>query len=76
MTKVFLFDKVETMKQSEIIKKLDGAISVGHLSDCINGKARPSWGLAKKLAKATGTHAVIWLDGTPAQIKKAISKAP
>ncbi len=35
----------------------------------MNGKARPSWPTAKRLAEVTGTDPVIWLEGTPEELQ-------
>jgi transcriptional regulator with XRE-family HTH domain len=48
-------------------------ISQGHLSDILSTKKRPSWKLAKKLAAATSTDPVLWLEGTPEQIKAVLT---
>ncbi len=48
--------------------------SSGYISEIINRKKRPSWDLAKKLAEATGTSPVLWMEGTTADIKAAIAE--
>lgn len=48
-------------------------ISEGFLSELISAKKRPSWHTAKKLAKATNTNPVLWLEGSPEDIKLALS---
>lgn len=57
--------------QKKLAKKLN--ISGAYLSTLINCKKRPNWPMAKKLAAATNTDPVIWLEGTPEQIKAAVS---
>ena len=47
-------------------------VSKQALSNILNGRRRPSWGTAKRLAFATKTNPVLWLEGTPVEIKKAI----
>ena len=47
-------------------------VSKQALSNILNGRRRPSWGAAKRLAFATKTNPVLWLEGTPVEIKKAI----
>ena len=49
-------------------------VSEAFLSQLANGLRRPSWPTAKKLAKVTDTDPVLWLEGTPEQIKQALSK--
>ncbi len=47
-------------------------VSKQALSNILNGRRRPSWGTAKRLAFVTKTNPVLWLEGTPVEIKKAI----
>jgi|APMed6443717190_1056831.scaffolds.fasta_scaffold656071_2 transcriptional regulator with XRE-family HTH domain len=47
-------------------------ISKQALSNIVNGRRRPSWGTAKRIAFATGTDPVLWMDGAPCEIKRAI----
>ena len=47
-------------------------VSKQALSNILNGRRRPSWGTAKRLAFVTNTDPVLWLEGTPVEIKKAI----
>ena len=49
-------------------------ISPSMLSLIISGKRRPSWKVAKRLSKITGTKPELWLDGTPKAIKKTLNK--
>jgi transcriptional regulator with XRE-family HTH domain len=55
------------------ISKMSG-ISPGFLSDILNKGKRPSWSTAKRLAAATNTDPVLWLEGSPNEIKKALSQ--
>ena len=47
-------------------------VSKQAFSNILNGRRRPSWGTAKRLAFVTKTNPVLWLEGTPVEIKKAI----
>jgi transcriptional regulator with XRE-family HTH domain len=49
-------------------------ISQGFLSNIICGRNRPHYKTAKNLAAATNTEPVLWLEGSPEEIKKALSK--
>jgi transcriptional regulator with XRE-family HTH domain len=49
-------------------------ISQGFLSNIILGARRPHYNTAKKIAAATNTNPVLWLEGSPEEIKKALSK--
>ena len=53
------------------IARLAG-ISPGFLSDISNGKTRPHWKTAKRLARITNTRKTLWLEGTPQEIQQAI----
>lgn len=48
-------------------------ISSAMISMILNAKKRPSWTTAKKLASATGISAVVWIEGSPEEIRAAIS---
>jgi DNA-binding XRE family transcriptional regulator len=51
-------------------------ISQPMISAICNGKARPSWKLAKRLIQAVpGTTIELWMEGTPEHIREAISNA-
>jgi len=47
-------------------------ISQGFLSNIIRGERRPHYKTAKKIAAATDTDPVLWLEGSPEQIKNAL----
>lgn len=49
-------------------------VSRAHIGHILNGIRRPSWRLAKTLAAITGTDPVLWLEGTPEDIRAALSK--
>ena len=61
------------MKQTEIAKA--AKTTQPAISNILSGRRRPSWKLAKRLAKATCTKPVIWLEGSPDEIRKAMEKA-
>ena len=48
------------MKQVELAKK--AGITEGMVSFILSGERRPSWDVAKKLAKATGTDPYLWME--------------
>jgi transcriptional regulator with XRE-family HTH domain len=58
------------MNYSKIAETI--GISKQALSNIIHGRRRPSWGTAKKIACVTGTDPVLWLEGAPCEIKRAI----
>jgi transcriptional regulator with XRE-family HTH domain len=60
------------ISQTEIIKRC--GIHQSTLSNILTGRRRPSWSTAKRLAAATDTDPVLWLEGSPNEIKKAISQ--
>jgi len=57
--------------QTQIVKST--GISHSMVSLILAGKKRPSWSNAKKLASATGTSPVLWMDGSPEEIRAALS---
>ncbi len=61
------------LNQKTIAKK--AGISEPFVSQIVNGKKRPTWTKAKKLADATTTNPELWLEGTPDQIRDAIKNA-
>lgn len=50
-------------------------VTASHLSAVLKGRTRPSWQVAKRFAKATKTDPVVWLEGTPDEIRAAIDAA-
>ena len=54
----------------------ESGISPQHFSNIINGVRRPSWDLAKMIAKATNSTPEIWMDGTPEQKSNIIESIP
>jgi transcriptional regulator with XRE-family HTH domain len=61
---------MENIKQTEIAKR--AKVSDAFISLILNGKKRPSWPTAKRLAEATGTNPVLWLEGTAAEMKAVL----
>jgi len=53
---------------------IKSGISDTFISMILAGKRRPSWQVSKRLAAVTHTEPTLWVDGTPAQIKKALSR--
>jgi len=49
-------------------------ISQGFLSNIICGRNRPHYKTAKRIAAATNTDPVLWLEGSPEEMKEALSK--
>ncbi len=63
------------MKKTTITKIAQQAgISQGFLSNILCGRRSPHYKTAKKLAAVTETEVVLWLEGDPVELKKAISK--
>lgn len=58
-------------KQKDIAQKL--GLSPSYLSEVLNKRRRPSWDVAKLLARETGTSPMVWMDGTEADLKNAIA---
>jgi len=59
------------MKQKDIAKKV--GISQSYVCEIINRNRRPAWPVAKRLAEATGTSPVLWLEGTTEQIRQVLA---
>ena len=49
-------------------------VSPAFINGILHGRKRPSWKTANKLAEATGTNPVLWMDGSPCDIRSAVSK--
>lgn len=58
------------INDSQIAKK--AGVSKQTLSNIINGRRRPSWRAAKRIAYVTSTDPVLWMEGAPYEIKKAV----
>jgi len=62
-----VFTMKKTFKQKLIARS--AGCTQQHLSQIINGKCRPSWQMAKRLAEVTETTPYLWLEGSPTEIK-------
>lgn len=74
----FYFGTVEIMKLTDLSKKIDmngKPISIGHLSEIVNRKAKPSYDTAKKIAAETNTQVDLWFEGSVAERWKAVKEA-
>jgi len=60
------------IRSFQIAKKSN--ISAGFLSEIINGKKRPSYRIAKKIAIVVGISPILLLEGTPKQIRAAFER--
>lgn len=60
------------INQTQIAEK--SGLHVSTVSNILTGCRRPSWKNAKRLAEATNTDPVVWLEGSPDEIKNAIIK--
>jgi len=56
--------------QKQIAEK--AGITPAFLNAIIKQGARPAWKTAKRLADATGTDPILWMEGSPQQIISAI----
>lgn len=64
------------MKHGELSKiALKADLSRSFLCEIFKGKKSPSWPAAKRLAAVTDTDPVLWLEGTPEDIRAAIEAA-
>jgi transcriptional regulator with XRE-family HTH domain len=73
LTKIYSEYKLGGMKhgiQTELAKRT--GLSVSMVNKLLLGQRRPSWETAKRLAKATGTKPILWMEGTAAQLRAAI----
>lgn len=59
-----------TIRKYQIAKM--AGIAPSHFSDITNGKARPHWKTAGRLARVTNTNRELWLEGTPKEIQQAV----
>ena len=48
-------------------------ISNSFFSMVVRGRRRPSWTKAKRLAEATASDPVLWLEGSPAEMKAVLN---
>jgi len=63
-------EKFTKINKSKIAVK--AGISKAMVCQIFSGKKRAGWRSAKKLAEITQTDPIIWLEGTPDEIKQAI----
>lgn len=48
--------------------------SASYICEVVNGKVRlTSWPTAKRFAQVTNTSPILWLEGSPEEIKKALT---
>lgn len=62
---------MEKFNYSKIAKR--AGISRQFLCNILAQRKRPAWEKAKRLAEATQTDPLLWLEGSPAEIKAALS---
>jgi len=76
LTKTFQYEKLQPMKRDKTKNQIakSAGLSLPGLSNIVSGRRRPSWSLAKRLGEVTSTDPVLWLEGTPEEIKEAISQ--
>jgi len=76
LTNDFQYENIIIMEnkivQTEIARR--AKVSPSALSNILKGRRRPSWSMAKKLAKATGTSPILWLEGSTEQIRLELTK--
>jgi transcriptional regulator with XRE-family HTH domain len=61
------------LKQVELAKEV--GMSEPTISKILSGKRRPSWRVAKALARATGSAVELWMEGTPEQKAQALKNS-
>jgi transcriptional regulator with XRE-family HTH domain len=61
------------LKQVELAKR--AGITEGMVSFILSGERRPSWDVAKKLAKATGTDPYLWMEYKISEMLEAVKDA-
>lgn len=62
---------MKSRKQKNIAEKL--SVTESYISQLVNTKKRPNWPTAKKLAQVTKPDPILWLEGSPEEIKQALS---
>lgn len=65
---------MKKIRQYQIAKQ--AGISAPMFCEIINGKARPSWGTAKRIASVTGTTPDIWMEGQTDVLRQIINNIP
>lgn len=63
-------EQARRYSQNEIAAAI--GISVGMVSYLMNGKRRPSWALAKRLAERFGRSPAWWMEASAARISRAL----
>ncbi len=63
-----------TQAQTQTIIAQKAKISCAFLSELKNGKKRPSWHTAKRLASVTNTLPILWLEGSSEEIKQVLGQ--
>jgi transcriptional regulator with XRE-family HTH domain len=62
---------MKKINYSKIAKQ--AGISRQFLCNILAQRKRPAWEKAKRLAEVTHTDPILWLEGTPDEIKRAIA---
>jgi len=62
---------MERKLQRKLAQKIN--VSDAFISQILNGKRRPSWTVAKRLAQATNTKPELWLDSNSETIKAVLT---
>lgn len=63
---------MKTLTQRKIAEK--SGVSEAFVSLILSGERRPSWDVAKKLARATRTGVALWMEGPADRIRERIFK--
>ena len=63
---------MKKIRKYQIAKK--AGISAGFFSDILNGNKRPRYATAKRIARATSTSPILWVDGSPENMQRAVLK--
>lgn len=61
---------MKRIKQKDLAKQL--GLSASYICEVLNRKRRPSWDVAKKLARATGSSPVVWMEGSADDLKNLL----
>lgn len=61
---------IKNLNQSQLAKL--AGVSSAALYNILSGKFRPLWSTAKRLASATGTNPILWMEAPLDEIKSAI----
>jgi transcriptional regulator with XRE-family HTH domain len=68
----FVYTETMLIKQKEIAAKAH--VSHQMLSNILTGRRRPSWSTAKKIAEATGSDPVDWMESPPETLRIIIQR--